>query len=202
MLISISKYIFLTAYFIFIHYLLVIIAFSLFFKFEIETLTHQALKKNTIHFLLQKNILNKKNTYDYFFKKKIIYTITATPLLQINNLLFFENQKIAIPSIWFLKNKNSVPHCTTHLRYDEIDSSLLKDTATAILKSKNLFLNHPDVRIENKKKIILEDPEKIIIMYPWQEIPKELLEQPQINKKNKNKVTIDIRPYYKKNYEI
>lgn len=193
---------FLTAYFIFIHYLLVIIAFSLFFKFEIETLTYQALKKNTIHFLLQKNILSKKNTYDHFFKKKVIYTVTATPLLKINNLLFFENQKIAIPSIWFLKNKNYVPHCTTHLRYDEIDSSLLKDTATMILRSKNLFLNYPDGRIENKKKIILEDPEKIIIMYPWQEIPKELFEQPHINKKNKNKVTIDIRPYYKKNYEI
>lgn len=202
MLISISKYMLLTAYFLFIHYLLIIIAFSLFFKFEIETQTYPALKTKTIDFLLQKNIVSKKNTYDYFFKKKIIYSITATPLLQINDLLFFKNEKIAIPLIYFLKKQKNVPHCTTHLRYDEIDVSLLKETAGIIVAAKNLFLTAPEVRIENKKKIILEDREKIIIAYPWQEIPEELLERTQINKKNHNKVTIDIRPYYKNNYQI
>lgn len=204
MLISISKYTFLATFFIFIHYLLVNIAFLLFFTLEIETHINPRLKKKTIDLLLKVNILTKKNMYEHFNKKKVFYFISKTPFLEINNFLFFNTTSvIGIPKLFYIeKKKEYIPSCITKLRYDQINKTLLEEIATIIFTSKELFLSTPDIYLEKENKIIFEDAEKKIIAYPWQKIHINSLREYCGKKEKKGKKIIDIRPHYKKNYEI
>jgi hypothetical protein len=209
MLISISKYTFLTIYFIFIHYIIVIIAFSLFFTFETKIESAPKLKKEIISLFIKENNFEKKNSYDHFYQKKVFYTFNIMPTLQLKNLLCFNRSSIAIPIDYYKESILSIPFCKTNLHYYDLDKSLLDQTTKIISETIDFLGKEKEFiigTIEDKKTISIEIKEKKIIAYPWQSIPKEcktfLEEINKKNKKTKNQIIIDIRPYYKKNYEI